>query len=348
MQRLFGTVIALASAFALPAFGKTAAKKRELGEAFGKAVCDGTVGDDTGTAWKLAVFDAQVEGRRVSPLGGLKLKPEQMDRKAKTLARLRGVGSYASGLCADGTGWAVALPASAPLTADANGIVRLPVQDLSEQCESYRADFAPAEQGTPRTLSVASGTIPTAKLGDGVIGVTCQPKAPRWRGPALWYLYPTGKGPAASVPEGEIFAEHAAQPIADLLSAWVNRIRLKEGLKALEFKAELGEQASNLAVDGSLAHDRQLLKKTASILQETAQLKLIGEDRVKGKDAVRMAWLWWNSPRHRSLILNPGATAAGLASRSVGDEQLAVLAVAVSAPLQTAKAPTRKAKPANR
>jgi hypothetical protein len=103
-----------------------------------------------------------------------------------------------------------------------------------------------------------------------------------------------------------------------------------------------------LAVDGSLSHDRLLLKKTAALLEDTAKLRLIGEDRVKGKDAHAMAWLWWNSPRHRSLILNTEATAAGLAARGLGEEQLAVLAVATTAPLKTAKGSSRKAKAAIR
>ncbi len=348
MQRLFVTGLVLAVFTASPVFGKTVAKKRDLGAEFAAAVCDGKLGNQPGKAWSLSVYDSQIEGRRVFPLGGLKVTPEQIERKARTLARLRGAGGYAGGLCKDGSGWAVAMPASAALVADKNHRVKLPLTELAAQCESYRADFAGAADGQPKALGIAAGGLATGPLGDGVIGVTCQPKAPRWRGPTLWYLYPTGNGPRDSVPEAEVFAESPAMPVADLLAAWVNRIRLKEGLKALEFKAELTEQAGLLAVDGSLSHDRLLLKKTAGLLLDTAKLRLIGEDRVRARDVQAMAWLWWNSPRHRSLILNIEATAAGLASREVGEEQLAVLAVATAAPLQTAKASPRKAKAAKR
>lgn len=348
MRKVSNTAILLASLAALPAFGKTDAKKRDLGADFSTAVCDASLGGLPTKAWTLQVFDAQVEGRRITPMGGLKLSQEQLDRKAKTLARLRGAGGYASGLCKDGTGWAVAMPASAAIIAEKNRRVKLPLTDLAANCESYRADFAAAGEGQPKALAIVAGGLPADRLGDGVIGVTCQPKAPRWRGPTLWFLYPTGNGPAASVPEAEIFAESPAMPVADLLAAWVNRVRIKEGLKALEFKAELTEQAGLLAVDGSLSHDRNLLKKTAALLADTAQLKLLGEDRVRGKDAASMAWLWWNSPRHRALLLNPDATSGGLASRGLGEEQLAVLAVAAGAPLQTAKAAKRKGKTANR
>lgn len=328
---------------ATPAVAKQTAKARDLGTAFGDSVCEGTLGNKPDGAWQIKIFDAQLEGRRVTPIHGQKLTTEQMQRKAKTLARLRGAGGYAAGVCKDGSGWAVAMPAPVGIAIDKLGRIKLPTAELQAQCESYRADFAARSDGVPKTLALAGGVM-TTKLGDGVVGVTCQPKAPRWRGPTLWYLIPTGQGPAESVPEGEVFAEAPAMPVADLLAAWVNRVRLKEGLKALEFKAELTEQAGLLSVDGSLSHDRAMLKKTAKLLEETAQIKLLGEDRVRATDAMTMAWLWWNSPRHRHLILNDEATVGGLAARAVGGEHLAVLAVAKAAPLQTAKAATPKKK----
>ncbi len=319
------------------AIGKGAVK-RDLSAAFGDAVCTGGLSTNPSQAWERKVFDAQLEGRLVSPLGGLRLSSEQMEHKAKALAHTRGAGGYAYGMCKDGSGWAVAMPAPEPLLADASHRIKIPLVALQQRCESYRVDFAAKDHGAPKEMAIEAGGISTKNLGDGVLSVTCQPKTPRWRGPVLWFLYPTGLGPDQIVPEAEVFAEAPAMPVHDQLAAWVNRIRRREGLKALEFKAELAEQAGLLAIDGGLSHDRVLLKKTASLLDETAKIHLIGEDRVRAKDAASMAWLWWNSPRHRQLLLNTDATVGGLASRAVGDEKLAVLAVGSAPSAKTAKA----------
>jgi uncharacterized protein YkwD len=140
-------------------------------------------------------------------------------------------------------------------------------------------------------------------------------------GPVLWYLTPLFGGPQTLPPESEALSHGE---LSRSLALWINKIRYKEGLKALHFDRDLEIFAGFLAKNGSLMHDRYQLKSIFHKMKDS-HVSPLGEDRVRAPDALTMAWLLWNSPRHRGLLLSPEATAIGVGSRTLGAESLAVI-----------------------
>ncbi len=314
----------------------------DVSQRLGAVVCAAEPDNRPLGAWKQGVYDAQLDGRRVDLRAGRSPSKDELDRKAHALALTRGYLGFASGLCPDGTGWAATTPSPAPLTVENDGKITLP-RTLDAACESYRVDFAASSGGPPTTLG-APHTVATAKLGDGVLSVTCQPPKPRFQGPVLWFLVPVGKGPAAELPAAAALADDR-QPLPARLMSWVNAMRRAESLKALVFKKEMSEEAGVLGIDPTLTHNRAMLRKVGESL-EANNVRLIGEDRVKARTAEAMAWLLWNSPRHRELLLDKAATVAGIATKDTRGETLAVLVIGEDQPVKTAKAGGKRRKSA--
>jgi hypothetical protein len=325
-------VLAFASLLAAPAFGLTSAsaltpvERKDVVEGFGAVFCASEAAPSALplSLWEKSITDAQIEGRtlvrRLSPEASAKVA----ERKARTLARMRRYLGYAHGLCADGRAWAIALPAPAPLVRQGDELV-LPQAALRGACESWRVDFAKNAGGDAERLHATAGKVSLKGLGDGIVSVTCQPHAPGWRGPVEWHMSPLGKAPSALPPEAEALG--VGKSAEEGLIAWVNRIRAAGKLPPLAPRDELTREADMLAIDSSLTHNRKLLRKATEALA-SQKLRLIGEDRVKGRDTSEMAWLLWHSPRHRALLLDRKATCIGIALRKAQGGDLAVLVVA--------------------
>jgi hypothetical protein len=309
-------------------------------EALTQAACGTDLGSAKAAAptaaWSAGLFDAQIEGRLVTKIAGSLVRMERLEHKARALARLRHYGAYTYGPCADGRAFVAALPAPTALARGKDGSVTLPAAALAQRCTSYRVDFAPREKGEVRELRAVGGKFAARQiksLGDGVASVTCQPRAPRWQGPMLWYLFPVGQGPLEAPPQPDALA---GPSVADALTSWVNRVRVENGRGAVERSAALANDAELLLTAPGLTHDRSLIAKVQAAATERRE-RFLGEDRVQGQDARAMAWLLWNSPRHRSLVVDPDATVCGVAVREGEVESLAVLACAAKTPLTTAR-----------
>lgn len=325
-------VLALASLLAAPAFGLapasslTPVERKDVAHGFGAVFCASEAAPSAlpHALWEQGITDAQIEGRAlVRRLGG-EAGARVAERKARSLARMRRYLGYAHGTCPDGRAWAIALPAPAPLVRQGDELV-LPQAALREACESWRVDFARNAGGGAERLHAAAGKVSLKGLGDGIVSVTCQAHAPGWRGPVEWHMSPVGKAPAALPPEAE--ALEVGKSADESLIAWVNRIRAAGKLPPLAPRDELTREADMLAIDPSLTHNRKLLRKATEALA-SQKLRLIGEDRVKGRDTSEMAWLLWHSPRHRALLLDRKATGIGIALRKAQGGDLAVLIVA--------------------
>jgi hypothetical protein len=133
---------------------------------------------------------------------------------------------------------------------------------------------------------------------DGVVTVTCshdsaQIQRAAYKGPELWYAIPTGKGPASRVP-----AEKS-------LITWINQVRKLENLEPL--KSVKLRRAPDLSRDETPLHDRKKLREIAVLARNQQKLSLVGEDRVIARSTEDAAWLLWNSPRHRDLLLSKDA-----------------------------------------
>ena len=312
----------------------TSVRRDDLPREFNSLMCEGSLGSLPQIAWSLGVYDAQLEGQFLSRIGLKKLDPLTVAQRAQTLAVMQRAGGYAHGLCDDGRrGWIMALPAPAPILSLGAHTLQLPSEAIADRCQSFRIDFAGNQDFFPRQLQANNGQLHTIGLGDGVISLTCQPKAPHWQGPVLWFLYPVGKQPSKVVPAADALT---ALDGLNSLHRWVNKIRDMAHLTPLATHEALNDAADKLAVDRSLTHNRTLLKGAAKLLGEL-DINMLSEDRIKGPNIQTIAWLLWNSPRHRESLLKRDATMLGLSSAGKGNGQLIVLVTGSNASSKTAK-----------
>jgi hypothetical protein len=308
--------------------------------AFDSVLCAGTSGDLTVAAQKHGVYDGQIEGAKLSSRDGRPLDLDAAKMRARSIARVKRYTGYAAGQCADGSAWAAAFPAPTTIKFE-NQSIKLPISALQKQCSDWSVDLATssAVERLP-----ASATIKVAKEKSGMMSVTCQPRRPRWQGPVVWYLIPVGQGPGGQVPHADMLSLNSGAPasiVATRLRSWVNAVRGDAKLAPVTVHSHLDAEAELLAIDTSVAHDRLLLKRIANGLP-AHDLRLIGEDRARAADLQRVAWLLWNSPRHRALLLDPDATHSGIAIKDVRGEMLAVILAAGGPKATTAKGPTKK------
>ncbi len=299
-------------------------ERRDLSSALGPLMCANQP-PDSKTLWQMGIFDAQMEGLRLSSeVYGKDVLLATARKKSRILARMRHFGGHAYGVCSDGSrAWGLAVPspeAISPLSE--RGRVTLPVASLKARCESFRVDFANENGGQPKAIQlVKNESAVISAMGRGVLSITCQPKTPHWQGPVLWALMPSSKGLDFKVPD---LLESQPRSIDDGLSHWIGQIRAKEGLAPLIIHSELQRYAELLAIDGSLRHNRTQLNVVARKLRNTT-ISPLGEDRVRARDLASMVWLLWNSPRHRGLLLDPAASSLGIGTKNLGSETLAVI-----------------------
>ena len=348
--------LAIAASALLPglAFGASPTRRTDLSEAFRARLCESGGGIGLGAAETLGVFDAQIEGRRLQNPDGQAVDALRAEGAARSLAKVHGALGYAYGLCADGTAWAISVPAPEPLRVVAGRLPEWPTKALAAACAEVRVDFAPDGLKAPRSLplerdwSLARGAADLVAKEPGLLAVTCRPRMPAWRGDILWYLAPTGNRSdgGASLPEAGGLSDQATDGVsaAKDLAAWVNRVRSQMKLSSLGHVHELTIQADHLLADASLAHDRALLQRIAAKIAPSG-LALLGEDRVKGVSPRAMAELWWASPRHRGLILAADANLMAVAVRPLGQESLAVLLTAKGQRPLASSHPSGKAPP---
>jgi hypothetical protein len=275
--------------------------------------------------WALGIFDAQLDGRFLesSRIPSDKLR-EAVEQKAKSIARLNFPGGYAFGVCPGGLkAWALSMPAATPLRLmEGSKSFMVPIHHLAKRCTSWTVDYVKAIGGPPRQLQPNSkGLLDIRGLERGGISLTCQPRYPTWAGPVLWYLMPVGGLPDQIPPMGE---ELSTGHLGTSLASWIQKIRAKEGLRPLIFSEVVSKYADLLAVSGTLQHNKSQQAFVERLMKES-RILAIGEDRVQGSSAKIMAWLLWNSPRHRRLLLDPQATLFGIGSTAAHEDTLAVV-----------------------
>lgn len=336
-------LIACSVLFAGPAIALTPVERKDIADSLGPALCTSpTVPSALPLGlWEKGISDAQIEGRLLEQRFSVEINLSQAQRKAKSLARMRRYQGYAYGTCSDGRAWALALPAPAPLERTGEKLA-VPALALHETCESWRVDYARNNGGTSVPLRSHGGTIDIKTLEPGVVSVSCQPRKPRWQGPAQWYLTPIGLAPSAEVPGAESLKNGQTSEAG--LIAWINQVRSQNQRRPLVVHADLTSEAGILAIDPSLTHNRKMLTAASTTLAGQ-KLRFLGENRVKGRDLHEMAWLLWYSPRHRSLLLNEEARWLGVTLRNTREGKLAVIVIGSDATTRIGKNLKENGKP---
>ena len=308
--------------------------RRDLFMSFDKLLCGDTEKKVAGLEaappasrlWRHGIFDA---GARVYLLGP-KGASQQLEKAAQSMARKNYHKGYSFGKCAKNRYWIVTTPS--PIAFKQEGeIMRLKAQDLHSYCKWFRIDYAHAQYGRPRKLFKSkdqkvekSLLINTTLLERGSLSITCKPKKPTWLGPVLWSLAPVKKGPL----EKAFLAGSVEQKAPKALENWINLVRVNTDLGPLSSTEAFSHITKPLISKNlSIRHHRKDIRKVSREIKKQKG-RFLGENRVKADSFEEAAWLLWNSPRHRSLLLHSKATHLATMAKRVKSERLSVMVFA--------------------
>ncbi len=155
---------------------------------------------------------------------------------------------------------------------------------------------------------------------DGVATVTCGHDRPRSKpsdlGPELWFSIPTGKGPSKRAPHQELLAN--ASDAKKSFMTWINSVRADEKKLPLEGIDEASNMPGvpDLTANSTPFHDRKSLRAVKELARKKIGFEMTGENRVVAATLADAAWLFWNSPRHRDLLLDARSSHALIQSKA--------------------------------
>jgi hypothetical protein len=287
--------------------------------------------------WQAQIFDTQIEGQLLKIRPGTAVSPEQLQKAGEILASQHKHSGYSYGMCDSKTAWVATTPAPLPFAGQLPGKQEAEIDwgRMRNYCRLTRLDFAPARSGLPRNLETvgeskvsSSLKVSTSLLEDGTLAVTCYPKYAKGIGPELWYLIPVKNGPLATVPHANLLRAPQSRSTGSALLGWINQVRGEYHLDKLTLNNQkLKKMKALQKMNRTVHHDEAQLQKVQAAIQVSGGL-FVGENRVKGKNLAQMAWLLWNSPRHRELILSKKASSLMVDMVDLKDEQIAILTFA--------------------
>jgi hypothetical protein len=274
--------------------------------------------------WAHGVVDANVTVEQVVRRDGHSAVMKDLATMAIDLAKNRTASGFAFGICSDPTrAWVATVPAGMPLTV-ADSMITVP--DTKPFCRQVEVHHVASDTGHATPLVPQNGVINTKSLAKGTLSFTCSPRLPVWQGPVLWFLAPIGGGPGSDPPARDSLTQFT-QP-EHKIANWVNAIRSEQHLPPLqhEREGELQSAVLSLSLQPTLTHDQRKIDSTHRHLKGSYVFQ--GEDRVAGSDIATMAWLLWNSPRHRDLLLRPDSNTIAINVKKRHGQLYAVLLVA--------------------
>ncbi|NDE15556.1 hypothetical protein EBZ80_11565 [bacterium] len=218
-----------------------------------------------------------------------------------------GVRAFGFGTCPDGKSGARSWIAFFPSAVAANVKNENLILPEAKDCTDLVVRFVGPSGPSQSVDRVSDGRWKLPRQ-NGIVTATCSHdgaagKKPSRMGPELWFSIPTRQGPASTVPDSEFLKEtNPPQDFKRTLATWINKVRERENLGPLR-QISLAD-APDLSKSATPLHDRKLMSQLAAIALKVEQLALTGEDRVLARSAQDAAWLLWNSPRHRDLLLS--------------------------------------------
>jgi hypothetical protein len=271
--------------------------------------------------WKLGLFDTQVNAMRSQR----PVDTNNLVAQVRTQLQKNKHHGYSYGQCPDGQhAWLITTPAPVAIVETIAGDVTVALPTMQGLCASVDIDFAADDGGMPRKIlrrvkpGAQKALINPHFLRPGTLSVTCQPLDPKKDGPQLWAL--------TAIQNGSLPIHSKSFDIKDFYS-WLQNRRSEQGLGMLAInQPELQKLAEELSATDSLKHPRALLTERGKDLKKK-KINLLGENRAAAGSLSEMAWLLWNSPQHRRLLLNPKANSMGLSVRGTGREKLLVMVV---------------------
>jgi len=288
--------------------------------------------------WQQGVFDFDMTSYQIQAESGQWLSQSRVQKAAQTFAQQNHHGGYAFALCSQQKAWIITAPSQIPPVRRSEQAILFSLDAARLSCRSLAIDHASQHTSQVRRILQHSlgkksehSKYPNTSgpwlqinhhlLSTGFLTLTCLPKQSNL-GPITWTMLP-------------IFNKHqrltearkypnSAEP--KLILQWINQQRQEAGLASLQSNSPQLYQAAAALSQHNLTvhHQRPHLRKIRDHLAPQG-FRLIGENRVRAGSPSLLAWLLWNSPRHRSLLLNPKATHIGINIRHIDQEKLLVL-----------------------
>lgn len=304
---LIGLLLGPTLALAAPQFREDLAKASSY-------FCD----ESTASLQDLGIYDVQLELAFTEAVKDPKAFAESFALENKH----RG---FAYGHCKDQRKWIISSPSPDAVLQliEAKKILKIDTEALTSICASYDVDGI--QKGIEAPVSLAKGLKPGAKPTEipfqkelfATVTLTCHPKDKAKEGDELWALF------QLSPPE-------TLRDLADEkdFRSWINELRRRNNLAPLDKgDKSLQDLADESAAVKNLRHPRELLLQKKGELKK-AKIDLLGENRASAKTFRGLAELFWNSPTHRRLLLNPRANQIALKTTDKGDEKLLVMVLA--------------------
>ena len=301
--------------------------RQDLKLTFNKLICqEGTDNPNYKNLWKEGIFDAGLITYIIEVKGQNPTKTIKTELKKLLKAeRHRG---YAWGHCRQHRYWIATTPSPTPLVKKSLNFI-INQSQLASHCSSFRIDFGGAEYGFPRKLfssKLLSSqpkkeiTINPSLLGEGTITVTCSPKS-KQIGSQMWFMLPSKDGPLQRPIMHELLTGKSGS-----LTGWINAIRREHELEPLNSHNQKIQEASTILLDRntSITHLKPHLKEMRNSLSKLGG-RFLGENRVHSASDEESAWLLWNSPRHRYLLLLRKANSINILKKPTRSSQLSVL-----------------------
>lgn len=265
--------------------------------------------------WKHNLYDAQVQGAVVSIKQGSSLQASDFEKIAKKFADSNFHKGYYWAKCSKDRLLVLSSPSSYPLRKISSKQYELSSMSIKD-CSKYSINYAPSESGESKVIR--PNLEMDAKedknlflnldiLKKGTLSLSCTNSKNEL---SLLYLAPVKDG-GQDIPL-YTFLKSTLADVSSLV-VWINNLRRKEGLSSIDFTDKLLVPISQqLIKDKRVEHDLKKLQAIRDYLQKK-NLRFLGEDRVKAESFEKMMWLLWNSPTHRSLLLEKKATHGSIA-----------------------------------
>ena len=268
----------------------------------------------SGDLWQYGIFDAQVQGAVVSVKPGSSLGAKEFDLISKKFAQSNFHEGYYWARCSRTKLLILSTPSGYPLKQLSN--VQYQLNPLSiNHCSKYSINYAPSESGESKIIRPSIDLNSSKRdlflnldlLKEGTFSISCTTNKNEL---ALLYLAPVKNG-GNSIPL-HTFLKSTLADVSSLV-VWINNVRRKEGLASIDFtNKDLIPIGQELIKDKRVEHNLKKLASVKNYLQKK-NLIFLGEDRVRAESFEKMIWLLWNSPTHRSLLLEKRATHGSIA-----------------------------------
>ncbi len=236
---------------------------------------------------------------------------KDIENLAKDFARENRHRGYAFGSCGKSKNWIVSTPSSAPPFLLKGNQVHLNRAAL-KHCRNYSMHAITRTSPIPTEVTT---DLKLTKEDFRAVSVSCTPSDKPGVGPELLGLIHWDK--------------EAVKPLSSTLAmfAWIQEKRRSSKLDELKIYQDLNAVAELSSKSGSLEHPHALLLERKQDLAKSG-LILIGENRAIAHTYTELAELLWNSPEHRSLLLNAKSNAFGYAIKEVHGQKHLVLVLA--------------------